>query len=111
MSKNNLKEYIAIILRHEYDSGCYGMVTTEYTKDIIECEVHRLTRHRKPIDDTKPYLVIRGCMNTRLLGFENVDQAVAYSNKVWGEAYILHNGVVSIPMTYIDGTKLEVINY
>ena len=103
---NCLEDYLRIILGYEFNTGCYGLVTSEYTDDIITYESKRLSRHRKTLDLSKPCLFIRGAKNIRLVEFNDFNEAVLFASGVWGDTYIIYQGDVTIPMIYESGVEL-----
>lgn len=91
-----MKDYIRAIFEYEFQTGKNGLTQSEFTKDIIEAEVNRLTRHRKDLDFTKAaaYVFILGQTRSRLFGFSSIDDAVEKVDSSIGDAYIFYNGDV-----------------
>lgn len=45
-----MKELIRSIFVYEFETGAFGIKLSEFTDDIIEAEVKRLTKNRKTLD-------------------------------------------------------------
>lgn len=109
--KSVLDKVLTEIFNYEFKSGCYGLSTSEYTDEIIKSEVRRLTKHRKEIDSTLSYVVVRNTSTYRVLEFNSKQDAIKYLKTTWGETYLYHNGYVLLPSVYDSEVKLDIISH
>lgn len=88
-----MKDYFTAIFEYEFETGSYGMETSEFTDEIIWNEVNRLTKHRKELDfvESQAYVFIPGALRSRLLGYASIEAAVHKANNTPEDSYILSN--------------------
>lgn len=94
-----MQEYLRAIFVHEFEAGSFGLKTSEFTKDIIESEIERLTKSKKVVDFTKAdaYIIIINQSGIKLIGFSSLNDAIESATGLYGDTYVIHrNGILVI---------------
>lgn len=97
MNKARLREFLRNILEYEFETGYMGMLVSEFTPNIIDYEVSRLSKHRQEIDDSDKIYVFTRCSKcNKLRCFNSLEEALSNSYDNWDISYIIHDGKIGI---------------
>ena len=94
--QRKLREYLKIVFYYEFETGYYGLETSEFTDEIIKCEVNRLARHRNDIEDGKYYLFKRCKSNYRLRAYENIEDILNDIQDAWDNVYVFTENTIEL---------------
>lgn len=92
-----MKELIRSIFVYEFETGAFGIKPSEFTDDIIEAEVKRLTRNRKTLDfeKSKAYVFVIGQISSRLIGYKSLEEALDAATGLLGDTYVIADNFIS----------------
>lgn len=108
--QSRLRECLSIVFYYEFNTGYFGLETSEFTDEIVKCEVNRLARHRNDIEDGKVYTFKKCKRNYCLKAYDCVEDAVQSFKDTWDNVYVITDNCISLLSVFCGCVEMDTIH-
>lgn len=105
MKNQHLRDYLKVILNHEFETNSLGLEESIYTSKIIDIEARRIAKNKK-FNEQKPNIIIRNKNSWKIIAFDDIKMALEYVDDKISNLYIAYMGTVTMPI-YIENKMVE----